>query len=406
MKDRIGYLTNEFPVAGQTYFWREINVLEEMGVEVDIVSTRRPAEAMSGNWTVAAKARTTYLFPPSQSLVAMTWELLRAGPGGWFRCLRSILSAEDVSLSERARLLPLVFIGAELSYLARSRGWTHLQVHSCADAAHVALFASLLSGLPYSLTLHGPLSNYGPNQKEKWRHAKFCIVITQQLYEEVHRVLGAQVPDRISIAPMGVDASLFNRGRPYDAWEGDGPFRIFSCGRINPCKNHSDLITAVGILRQRGIPAELDIAGSEDRGGAGHGEELQELSEELGLFKAVRLLGGVPEQAIRSSLERAHVFALVSEAEPLGVVTMEAMAMQMPVVVTRTGGVTELVNDKIDGLLVDAARPEQVAEAIAGLASNPELCERLGQAGRERIVQHFHPKRSAQVLLDNIHESS
>lgn len=405
MTDRIGYLTNEFPVSAQTYFWRETKALEEMGVEVDLVSTRPPTEEMSGNWTADAKARTTYLFPPSQSLIGTTWELFRSGPAGLFRCLRSIRRAEGLSAGQRARLLPLIFIGAELAYLARRRKWTHLQVHSCADTAHVALFASLLSGVPYSLTLHGPLSNYGPNQKEKWRHAKFGIVITQQLHEEVHRELGARLPSRIAIAPMGVDATRFNRGAPYRPWSGEGPFRIFSCGRINPCKNHSVLITAVSILRELGIPAELDIAGSEDRGGAGHAEELRQLSKRLGVAQAVRLLGSVPEETIRESLEAAHVFALVSEAEPLGVATMEAMAMEVPVVVTRTGGVTELVRHDVEGLLVDPSQPQQTAEALAALARDPELAARLGRAGRERILQHFHPRRSAKVLVDSIHGS-
>ena len=282
----------------------------------------------------------------------------------------------------------------------------HLQVHSCADAANAALFASLLSGLSYSLTLHGHVSNYGPNQKQKWRHAKFGIVITQQLHEELHRALGDQVPSRISIAPMGVDTDVFTREEPYDAWRGDGPFRIVSCGRINRQKRQSDLIAAVGILRQHGIPAELDIAGSEDAGGAGHTEELRQLIDKLGLSEAVRLLGGVPEQRIRRLLERAHVFALVSVGEALGVATMEAMAMQVPVVVARTGGVTELVNDEVEGLVVDPERTDQVAEAVGSLARDPELCGRLGRAGRDRIVQHFHPRRSAQVLLDSIGGSS
>lgn len=406
MKKRIGYLINEFPGTAQTYLWRETMALEEMGVDVDLVSTRAPVDRVPGNWTATAEARTTYLFPPSQSLIGTAWEFLRAGPAGWFRCLRSIFRAEGVSLSQRARLFPLLLMGAELSYLARCRGWIHLQVHSCADAAHVAMFASLLSGLPYSLTLHGHFYNYGPNQTEKWRHASFGIVVTQLLHQELQELIGAQAPERISIAPMGVDTDLFNRRRPYDAWKGDGPLRIFTCGRINRCKNQSDLITAVRVLRERGIPAELDIAGSEDAGRTTLTEELRRLIEELGLSDAVRLLGGVTEQAVRDLLERAHVFALVSVGEALGVATMEAMAMQVPVVVTRTGGVAELVNDGVDGLMVDPRRPDQIVEAITSLATGPELCERLGRAGRERVVQHFHPRRSAQALLDNIHPSA
>jgi len=404
---RIGYLSNEFPGIAQTYLWRETSALEEMGVEVDLVSTRAPAaEVLPGNWTADAKARTTYLFPPSQSLIGVAREVLRAGPAGWLRCLRSIRNAESLSLKERARLVPLVFVGAELAYIARVRGWTHLQVHSCADAANVALFASLLSGLPYSLTLHGNVGNYGPNQSEKWKHARFGIVITRQLLDEIRETLGDEAPERISIAPMGVDPGRFERTKPYRPWTGDGPFRIFSCGRINRQKRQPDLIAAVAALRNHGIPAELDIAGSEDPVGSGHFGELEELIDELGLRDVVRLLGAVSEEAIRASLEEAHVFALVSVAEALGVATMEAMAMQVPVVVARTGGVTELVQNQRQGLVVEPERPEHVADALEALARDPDLSLRLGQAGRTRIVEHFHPGRSAGVLLRSIREAA
>jgi glycosyltransferase involved in cell wall biosynthesis len=61
----------------------------------------------------------------------------------------------------------------------------------------------------------------------------------------------------------------------------------------------------------------------------------------LDLGDAITLLGAVSEEAVQASLEKAHVFVLASLGEPLGVATMEAMAMGVPVVVTNAGGVTE-----------------------------------------------------------------
>ncbi len=71
------------------------------------------------------------------------------------------------------------------------------------------------------------------------------------------------------------------------------------------------------------------------------------------------------EDTVNESLEKAQVFVLASWHEPLGFAIMEAMAMEMPVVVTGSGEVKELVDDGIDGLLVEPQSPEQLADAIS-----------------------------------------
>jgi hypothetical protein len=82
--------------------------------------------------------------------------------------------------------------GAELSHVASVAGFSHVHVYSCADAANVCLFVRLLFGLSYSLTLHGLLRDYGPNQRDRWRHAGFAIAITQRPLQEVqHELIGA-----------------------------------------------------------------------------------------------------------------------------------------------------------------------------------------------------------------------
>jgi glycosyltransferase involved in cell wall biosynthesis len=403
MKAKIGYFIPEFPGQTHIFFWREIGVLESRGIDIDIVSTRMPPSTlMSHTWTREAQQRTTYLFPPSQNLLGIFLELLRCGLRGWFRCLRTVLRSKGISLPGRLRLFALAFIGAELSYIARCRSWKHLHVHSCADAANIAMFASLISKLPYSITLHGPITDYGPNQEQKWGYSKFGIVITQKLYEEVNNSLTGYLPDQVEVVPMGVDFSVFARKIPYTPWEGNGSCHIFSCGRLNFCKGHADLIAAIAQLRKQGINAELEIAGEDEQGGNGYRTELEKLIQELGLNDSVHLLGAVSEDTVRESLEKAHVFALASRQEPLGVAIMEAMAMEVPVVVTGAGGVKELVDEGINGLLVEPQAPTQLVEAISKLLKDKELSIQLGKAGREKVIKYFHSRRSADVLLNRI----
>jgi colanic acid/amylovoran biosynthesis glycosyltransferase len=400
MNTRIGYLVPEFPGQTHIFFWREIEALKTMGIEPEMISTRHPpANIVSHTWASSAQQQTTYLFPGTQLLQGAVLELMRSGPMGWLRCLGAIAQAQDVSLKGRLRLLGLMLPGAEVAHLARSRQWTHLHIHSCADAANVALFAHLLSGIPYSLSLHGPLTDYGPNQPQKWQHAKFAIAITKKLFHEIEAALTDHLPHAVFIAPMGVDCTTLQRSQPYVPWRSGTPFRLFSCGRLNRCKGHADLIRAVGLLRQQDMEVELAIAGEDEQGGTGYRKELETLIQELNLQGSVHLLGAVSEAVVKQHLEASHAFCLASLHEPLGVAIMEAMAMETPVIVTGSGGVKELVDDGVDGLLVEPESPEQIVSAVMRLMQNTEFTVQLGKTAREKIVRSFHHKRSAEILM-------
>jgi colanic acid/amylovoran biosynthesis glycosyltransferase len=408
MNNRIGYLIPEFPGQTHIFFWRELQALMELGLDTDVVSTHRPPKQISSHqWAAEAEQKTFYLMPFSGSdLVHALLEVFKAGLVAWLKCLDVIANAKDVSLWQKLRLLAMVPIAGKLVWLAKQRGWSHIHVHSCANAANVALLAALISELSYSLTLHGPLADYGENQQQKWSFAKFCIVITQKLYEEVKYQLAGYIPSSLLIAPMGVDTTVFNRQTPYQSWVEGRPCQIFSCGRLNPCKGHANLIQAVAILKQQGVNIQLEIAGEDEQGGRGYRKELENLIQQLDLSSAVHLLGAVSETTVKDGLENAHVFVLASLSEPLGVAFMEAMAMGTPIVGTSAGGVKELVEDGVDGILVEPGNVQDLATAISKVIKNPELATQLSQRSRHKISTKFHHRRSAEVLANALQSAT
>ena len=396
----IGYIVPEFPGQTHIFFWREIACLEKLGVKVDIVSTRPPpSEIRSHTWSDNAEKRTTYLQVGSSVSIGIgiIEALTRSNPAMLFECLRSIWRAK-VSFSDRVRLIAMAGFGARLGRIASCRHWDHMHVHSCGNAANITAFASILSGIAYSLTLHGPLSDYGSNQPEKWRNAKVGITITQKLRAEIEAILGGDIAAKTQIAPMGVNLERFKRLEPYREWNGAEPVRLYSVGRLNPCKDHETLIRAVGILKDRGFDICLTIAGEDELGGRGHGNYLRTLVVELDLSENVRLPGALPEDAIREGLLNSHLFALASLHEPLGVAIMEAMALQVPVVATNAGGVPELIEHGRDGYLVDVQDPQALASAIETILLDAKLAKRLAGASREKIRNKFQDTRSAELL--------
>ena len=330
--------------------------------------------------------------------------MLAARPAGSWRVLKAIMAMEDRGRKTPQHLL-LMLCASQLLSETRKHNVEHVHVHSCANSALVAAFCRLLGGPTYSLTLHNPLMVFGPNQRLKWRHAAFAIVITQILMEEVKQELAGDLPPRVEIAPMGVDLEKFQRQSAYRPWTGEGPCRIFCCGRLHPAKCHDVLIQAVGLLRDRGHDVHLVIAGEDlETKQASYRKKLEEQIVAQDLSDRVKLIGSVSEERIRDELERAHLFSLASWSEPLGVAIMEAMSMSVPVVVTAAGGVGELVTDGESGVMVQPLDVEWLAQGIEKVMKRPELASSLGEVARRVVEEKFGSERSARLLVDCVQD--
>ena len=407
MKARIGYFPPEFPGQTHIFLWREIHALSELGIECDLVSTRHPPKAIvSHSWSEEAQKNTTYLVPFGfKDFLGACIEILRAGPFAWLHCLSIVITAKDLSFSQRLRLLALILPAGKLAWLAREKGWSHIHVPSCADAANIAMFASILAGITYSLTLHGPtLEGYGTNQEQKWKHASFALVISEKLFKHVKDKLADFLPKQVEVAPMGVNLTDIKRHSPYTPWEAGTPCRIFSCGRLNPVKGHKYLIESVELLRLRGFDVRLQIAGEDEQGGSGYRKELEKIVQDKSMSDCVELLGAVSEARIRQGLEEANVFALASLNEGVPVAVMEAMAMEMPVIVTDVGGNSELIDNGVDAIMVQSEKPEEMADAIEKILKDKALTLRLTQESRKKVAAKFNHRISADILARCLEE--
>lgn len=396
---RVGYLIPEFPGQTHIFFWREMQALRALGAEVETISTRRPpAGIVCHEWSRRAIETTHYLFPPRPGrLLSSGVRVGLAGPSTWSRCASAIGSVEGVSARARARMVALALVGRQLADVAAERGIDHVHVHSCGDSALIATFARVIAGLPYSLTLHGPIKHYGPAQGLKWGHAKFGVAVTNRLRHEVLATVDTVGEDRVEVAPMGVDVGVFRRSGAYAPSPGGRRTRVVTCGRLHEHKGHQDLIGAIDILVRRGVDAELRVLGE--------GPARSMLEHEIarrGLDDRVTLLGAVAEEVVREELEASDVFALASHDEAIGVATMEAMSMGLPVVVTDVGGVGELVEDGESGLLVPALDPPAMADAMARLDADPALCARMSANARRTIEDRFDSRIGARILFDRI----
>lgn len=408
MISKLGYLAPEFPGQTHAFFWREIRALEELGVKSKLISTKRPpSEITVHDWAAEAQARTTYLLPLGQSdILAILSELVSAAPMKVAKCIYLALTADDCSVRERIRLFVMIAAAGKLLRILKQDGVEHLHVQSCANSANLAMFASVLSGIPYSLSLLGPtLELYGPNQRYKWRHAAFGVVMSKLLYDVVQKRLVGDLPPIVEIVPVGVDLNEMQRQTPYLPWQKGEKCRIYSCGRLNAIKGHDKLIDAVMMLRKRGFDCHLTIAGEDEQGGSGYRHTLEQYIRDRGAQAYVTLLGAISGAEHRAHLAQAHIFALASENEGISVAIMEAMAMQTPVVVTDVGGNSELVINGDNGVLVSYNKPDEMAEAIEKVLTNLDFALDLSRASRKRVDDKFNATSTALRLLECLEQS-
>lgn len=402
----IGYLVPEFPAQTHIFYWREIDALKQEGVKCELISTRRPPNNISSHsWSKVAASQTFYLYPASISdLVWAGVRIAKSGSFAWFRCCQSLLRAR-VPLKAKLRLVALALLSGKLIRHCEMSRIQHIHVTSCADGANVAMFASLFSNLTYSLTHLGPsLSTYGPNQPEKWRYAKFAILESEMLLDMAKKQIAKYMPTMLAVSSMGVDLDRVNRKREYIPWCGTGTVRIFSCGRLNPVKGYIDLLDAIRMLQDNHFDVELAIAGEDEQGGAGYRQNLEAYIKKCDLQDCVRLLGAVSEEEVIGHLEDSHIFALASLNEGTSIAIMEALAMGVPVVVTRVGNTPQMVVHRQDAMLVHAERPFDLFNALRDILSDSKFASSLSKNARLAAERQFSHRTSARLLASFIRQ--
>jgi glycosyltransferase involved in cell wall biosynthesis len=152
---------------------------------------------------------------------------------------------------------------------------------------------------------------------------------------------------------------------------------IGTVGNFTPKKDHRCLLEAHARLRDAGVSARLVLVGTGPLE-----RELRLLADQLGHSDTVVFAGSRDD--VPTLLTGFDVFAMSSRAEGLPLALMEAMASGLPSVVTPVGGIPEIVEDGVEGLVVPPGDPAMLAEALGLLARDPALRMRLGTAARAR----------------------
>ena len=392
----LGYLVSQYPAISHTFILREVRSLRQLGFGLHVASINGPDREPAGlTPEEREEASSTFYVKACGTATALGAHLrgiFTHGPRRYFGALAYALSLAD---GAPRSLLWHAFYFTEALLLAvwqRRQGITHLHVHFATAASTVGLILHRLTGIPFSLTVHGPDEFYDAGHyrlTEKVEASAFVTCIGAYARSQVMKLSAPVHWGRFEIAPLGIDPEAFVPRPQPEA----GVFTLLCVGRLVAAKGQHVLVDAVQHLVAEGRRVLLILVGDgPDR------PSLEAAVADAGLQVHVEFAGAVDQGRIRDYYRQAHAFVLASFAEGIPVVLMEAMAMEIPCVSTRITGIPELIRDGEDGLLVPAADVEALAAAIARLQDDPDEARRLGGNGRRRVCDSYHLPRNIERL--------
>jgi glycogen(starch) synthase len=189
-------------------------------------------------------------------------------------------------------------------------------------------------------------------------------------------------PDRVHVVPAGVDAERWqvgaaDRDHARERWAGAAQHLVVAAGRLEWEKGFSTLLRAVPAVLQRQPSTQVVIAGQ-----GSYEPVLRRLADELGVTPHLTLPGRLGSRELAALLGAADAVVVPSRYEPFGLVALEAQAAGAPVVVTRTGGLGDLVVDGRTGRVVAPGDVDRLAQVLVELGADDALRDRLRRAGQ------------------------
>jgi glycosyltransferase involved in cell wall biosynthesis len=391
----LGYILKGYPRISETFISNEILLLEQLGFSLSLFSMRQPRESFTHGSVKEIKARAAYLpetlIPHLPRLVYQNALLARLSPDRYRRAFRLMVRRLRRSRTS-ATFRHLLQAGYLVHALLPGTGVGHLHAHFAHSPASVALFASELSGLPFSFTAHAKdIYISDPAQlREKTRFARFVVTCTKRNRQYLAELAPSTTP--IHCVYHGINVELFTRTaterqpRP--------PFRILTVARLVEKKGLPTVLRALRLLLDQGHRIRYCLIGDgEDR------RAILKLSERLGVGQVTKWLGTQPHEVVLEEYRKADLFALGCQVardgdrDGLPNVFLESMAMGVPVVATNVWAIPELVEDGRNGLLVPPEEPQAMAAAMVHLLTDLSLRRQIIVEAHNRIRSEFDNRR-------------
>ncbi|MDB9527128.1 glycosyltransferase [Oscillatoria sp. CS-180] len=393
---RIAFIVGHFPRLSETFILNQVTGLIDRGHQVDIFSE------YEGDWQRVhpdveqydLRQYTYPLHPVPASYGQRFWQGARLALTRWPQAPGRIVRSLN-PLAHGRYALGLWTLYSSVSLI--DQDWPAYDIVHCqfGTQGHRGWFLQRLMAPATKLVVMfrgHDISSYvrqkGEDVYTDLFHAADACLTNCNFFRQRLIQLGCPA-HKVAVHYSGLDIGKFDyQPRRLDP---DGTIQLLTTGRLVEKKGIEYVIRAIARLARRYDKLKYTIVG--DGPLRGHFEDL---IRNLGLENFVQLVGWQDEQALIHQLSQAHVFIAPSvtaedgnQDAPINVLK-EAMAIGLPVVSTRHGGIPELVQDSVSGYLVPERDVAALSDRIEQLINSPERWPEMGQAGRTFVEQHFN----------------
>lgn len=295
------------------------------------------------------------------------------------------------------RLTAIPAAGSVLAFLRRF----------CADVVHWHELSN--AWLPLRALIRAPVKVVTVHSARFIRHSKHAmgrlsnrlqLAFADAIFvpsNQLHNVVLSLAKQK-EVHPIsnGVDTDVFKPDNKRN--KANGGSMVLCPRRLVPKNGVEFLVEAAPRILERFPQARIVFAGS-----GRLLEKLQRRVEELRIRMGVEFFGHVPYTEMPRLYREAAVVVMPSLVEATSLACLEAMASGCAVVASRVGGLAELIEDGVDGLLVEPGNPAQIAEAVCKLLADSDLRRQLGQKARQKVVKHFSWRAQARKIISVYH---
>lgn len=401
LRRKLIVLVKGYPRLSETFIAQELQGLEKAGIELAIVSLRRPTDQTNHAVHDEIQANVTYLPEYIHQFPLRTLRGLIASlkMPGFKKAAQLFLKdfRRDMSRNRVRRFAQAAVLAKEWPENAR---WLH--AHFIHTPSSVAYYASIIRGVPWTVSAHAKDIWTSPDWElaEKLKLARWAVTCTRF----GHRHLQSLAPDAstVHLSYHGLNLSRFPvYDRPESNRYGqapDEPVVIVSVGRAVEKKGFDILLDALAML-----PAELHwhfvhIGGGEQL------PALKALACKLQIDDRITWLGAVDQREVLANYRKADVFALAcritsdGDRDGLPNVLLEAASQGLACISTNISGIPEFF-DNGNGLLVEPDRADLLSAVIKQAIESPKLRYKLGHAAQAKVRAEFDYHNSIEQLV-------
>lgn len=394
----IGYVVKRFPRVSETFIAQEVLELERQGVEVTVLTLRPNDHPAEHDWLKELRAA---VVPCDGLSLSQSWRTLHRrarNDSVYARLVKEVLGEAFLFPSNRGKraLCAATVIVDEV----RRRGIDHLHAHFANQPAFVAYLAHRLGSVSYSFTGHAKdlyADALPPRLLGRLvERAAFTVTVSDDNQRHLRATLKKNTSRRLVRIYNGVDVP---QRPPIDRTPSNA--RILCVARLVEKKGLDILLQAFARLTQTGSANGpcLEIVGEGPLD-----EDLRALARELGLGDRVEWSGWLAHERVLDRMRAATVFALPcriaanGDKDALPTVLLEAMGCGLPCVSTTIGGVPEIVDDGVTGLLVPPDDPAALAAALEDLLQAPRRRQQMKTAAHRRVSRLFDRSSNVREL--------